>query len=403
MHTRPATSETQDHQSINYDAYPDESGHFGPYGGKFVPETLMPALDELEEAYLKAVGDRDFLEELAYLQRTYVGQTHADHLCPPAERTSGRRTDLPQTRRPGAHRRTQDQQCAGPGPADEAQNGQDAHRGRNRGRSARRRHRHCGRAARHRMRRLHGHRGHGAPGAKRLSHAPCSARMSAASSPAARRSRTPSTRPSATGSRTCAPRTTCLAAPWARTRIRSWCATSRASSAARRSCKCATETMALAACRMRSWPASAAAATPSASSIRFSSTNRCDSSAWKPAATASRAAHMPPALPIPELGRLGVLQGTKSFVLQDGDGQIALTHSISAGLDYASVGPEHAWLRDLGRTDYTYCTDDAGHGGLPTAVRAGGHHPGAGKRPRHRPCNRAGPADVIRRRSSWST
>ena len=59
---------------INYDAYPDESGHFGPYGGKFVPETLMPALDELEEAYLKAMGDQDFLNELAYLQRTYVGR-----------------------------------------------------------------------------------------------------------------------------------------------------------------------------------------------------------------------------------------------------------------------------------------------------------------------------------------
>ncbi|RIK56022.1 MAG: tryptophan synthase subunit beta, partial [Chloroflexi bacterium] len=60
----------------------------------------------------------------------------------------------------------------------------------------------------------------------------------------------------------------------------------------------------------------------------------------------------------PKLGRLGVLQGTKSYVLQDDDGQIALTHSISAGLDYASIGPEHAWLRDLGRAEYTYCTDD---------------------------------------------
>ena len=59
----------------------------------------------------------------------------------------------------------------------------------------------------------------------------------------------------------------------------------------------------------------------------------------------------------PKLGRLGVLQGTKSYVMQDEDGQIALTHSISAGLDYASVGPEHAWLRDVGRTEYTYATD----------------------------------------------
>jgi tryptophan synthase beta chain len=57
-------------------------------------------------------------------------------------------------------------------------------------------------------------------------------------------------------------------------------------------------------------------------------------------------------------GRLGVLHGTKSYVLQDDDGQIALTHSISAGLDYAAVGPEHAWLRDVGRAEYTYATDD---------------------------------------------
>ena len=44
--------------------------------------------------------------------------------------------------------------------------------------------------------------------------------------------------------------------------------------------------------------------------------------------------------------------------MQDADGQIALTHSVSAGLDYASIGPEHALLRDLGRTEYTYATDD---------------------------------------------
>lgn len=57
-------------------------------------------------------------------------------------------------------------------------------------------------------------------------------------------------------------------------------------------------------------------------------------------------------------GRLGVLQGAKSFVLQDENGQIAPTHSISAGLDYASIGPEHAYLRDLGRTEYTVATDE---------------------------------------------
>lgn len=57
-------------------------------------------------------------------------------------------------------------------------------------------------------------------------------------------------------------------------------------------------------------------------------------------------------------GSLGVLQGARSYILQDEDGQIMGTHSISAGLDYASVGPEHALLHDLGRVEYVYATDD---------------------------------------------
>ncbi|MBI5819927.1 MAG: tryptophan synthase subunit beta [Verrucomicrobia bacterium] len=57
-------------------------------------------------------------------------------------------------------------------------------------------------------------------------------------------------------------------------------------------------------------------------------------------------------------GSLGVLQGTRTYVLQNADGQIELTHSVSAGLDYAAVGPEHAWLRDLKRVEYTFATDD---------------------------------------------
>jgi tryptophan synthase beta chain len=58
-------------------------------------------------------------------------------------------------------------------------------------------------------------------------------------------------------------------------------------------------------------------------------------------------------------GSAGVLQGTRSYVLQDGDGNVELTHSISAGLDYASVGPEHAWLRETGRAEYTWIDDAA--------------------------------------------
>ncbi|HUR96838.1 MAG TPA: tryptophan synthase subunit beta [Pyrinomonadaceae bacterium] len=57
-------------------------------------------------------------------------------------------------------------------------------------------------------------------------------------------------------------------------------------------------------------------------------------------------------------GSVGVLQGTKSYLLQDGSGQIASTHSISAGLDYASIGPQHAYLHDLGRVEYVSVSDD---------------------------------------------
>jgi len=57
-------------------------------------------------------------------------------------------------------------------------------------------------------------------------------------------------------------------------------------------------------------------------------------------------------------GSVGVLQGTRSFLLQDEHGQIQSTHSVSAGLDYAAVGPEHAWLRDQSRAEYTYATDE---------------------------------------------
>src|SRR5207244_9652333 len=56
-------------------------------------------------------------------------------------------------------------------------------------------------------------------------------------------------------------------------------------------------------------------------------------------------------------GQVGVLQGTMSYVLQDANGQIATTHSISAGLDYSAIGPEHAFLHDAGRAEYTCASD----------------------------------------------
>jgi len=71
-------------------------------------------------------------------------------------------------------------------------------------------------------------------------------------------------------------------------------------------------------------------------------------------------------------GKLGILQGTKTFVLQDKHGQIMLTHSVSAGLDYAAVGPEHSLLRDMGRVEYGYATDQQAMDGVNTLCRLEG-------------------------------
>jgi tryptophan synthase beta chain len=71
-------------------------------------------------------------------------------------------------------------------------------------------------------------------------------------------------------------------------------------------------------------------------------------------------------------GSAGVLQGTRTFVLQDDDGNIDLTHSISAGLDYAAIGPEHAFLRALGRAEYGYASDDEALAAFQTLAKLEG-------------------------------
>ncbi len=71
-------------------------------------------------------------------------------------------------------------------------------------------------------------------------------------------------------------------------------------------------------------------------------------------------------------GRVGVLQGTRTWLLQDRFGQILNTHSVSAGMDYAAVGPEHAWLRDLGRTEYAAVRDEAAVAGSDALCRLEG-------------------------------
>jgi tryptophan synthase beta chain len=71
-------------------------------------------------------------------------------------------------------------------------------------------------------------------------------------------------------------------------------------------------------------------------------------------------------------GSVGVLHGSKSFLLQDADGQVLEAHSISAGLDYPGVGPEHAWLKDIGRARYVSVTDDEALHAFQTLCRLEG-------------------------------
>ena len=71
-------------------------------------------------------------------------------------------------------------------------------------------------------------------------------------------------------------------------------------------------------------------------------------------------------------GSIGILQGTQTFLLQDEAGQIQNTHSVSAGLDYAAVGPEHSWLRDQGRADYVYVRDQEALEAFHTLARLEG-------------------------------
>ncbi len=92
-------------------------------------------------------------------------------------------------------------------------------------------------------------------------------------------------------------------------------------------------------------------------------------------------------------GAPGVLQGTYSYVLQDEAGQISATHSISAGLDYPSIGPEHAWLKDTGRAEYVSARDQEALEACTVLAQNGRHHSGDGIRSCGRGGDQARPQD----------
>ena len=344
-------------ERVNYNAWPDESGHFGPYGGKFVPETLMPALDELEEAYLQARNDKDFMAELAYLQRTFIGRptpiTFARRLT---EYFGGakiflKREDLAHT---GAHKINNAL-------------GQALLMKRKMGKT-----------------RIVAETGAGQHGvatatAAALLGIECVVYMGtvdmARQEPNVFRMRLLGTevRGVESGSKTLKDAIN--------EAIRDWVTNVQTTHyllgsalgphpypAMVRDFQSVIGREAVAQMRDEEdgpgrLPNVVIACVGGGSNAigifhPFLEHEDVRLIGVEAGGRGIQGGEHAARFADPKLGRLGVLQGTKSFVLQDDDGQIALTHSISAGLDYASIGPEHAWLRDLGRTEYTYVTDD---------------------------------------------
>lgn len=342
---------------VDFASVPDESGHFGPYGGKFVPETLMPALDELEEAYLRARNDRDYVAELEYLQRTFVGRptpiTWARRL---SEHLGGaqiylKREDLAHT---GAHKINNAL-------------GQALLMARKMNKT-----------------RIVAETGAGQHGVATATVAAklgieCVVYMGvvdmARQQPNVFRMRLLGTevRGVESGSQTLKDAIN--------EAIRDWVTNVRTTHyllgsvlgphpypAMVRDFQSVIGKEALAQMRDGTMgpgrlPDVIVACVGGGSNamgifhpfLQYEQVRLIGVEAGGHGIDSGQHAAR---FADPKMGRLGVLQGTRSFVLQDDDGQIALTHSISAGLDYASVGPEHAWLRDQGRTEYTWCTDE---------------------------------------------
>lgn len=343
--------------SVNYDALPDETGRFGPYGGKYVPETLMPALDELEEAYLRARNDQEFMAELAHLQHTYIGRptplTYAQRL---SEHLGGaqiylKREDLAHS---GAHKINN---ALGQALLMKRKMGKE---------------------------RIVAETGAGQHGvatatASALLGIECIVYMGIVDmerqKPNVFRMQLLGTEVRAvdSGSQTLKDAINEAIRDWV-THVETthyllgsalgphpYPAMVRdfQSVIGREAHTQMQDTTQGGPGRLPDVIVACVGGGSNAIGIfhPFLDEERVRLVGVEAGGYGIESGKHAARFADPTLGRLGVLQGTKSYVLQDSDGQIALTHSISAGLDYASVGPEHAWLRDVGRSEYTYCTD----------------------------------------------
>ena len=343
--------------------------------GATCPRRSSPALEQLDEARQKAAVDPEFQEELARLHRTYTGRPSIITEVPRLRRALRWGARLPQARGPQPHRVAQDQQRARPGAAHQA-DGQDPRHRRDRRRPARRRHRHGRGALRPGLRRLHGPGRHRAPGAQRRADEDAR-RRGGAGRPRQRDAQGRHQRGDARlgdqrrhdalhhrhGHRPApVPRDGArLPRGHRRGGARAGARADRAAAGRRR--------------RLRRRRLERHGHVPPLRRRMPA----CASSASRPAARASSPAGTRPASP--RRRRPGCCTARCSYVMQDDDGQTVESHSISAGLDYPGVGPEHAWLHDSGRAEYRYATDDRGMEAFAPALPHRGHHPGHRSRP----------------------
>ena len=323
---------------------PDARGYYGAYGGRFVPETLITPLLELEEAYRQARLDPEFQRTLADLLRDYVGRPTP---LTPARRLSEmcggaqiwlKREDLAHT---GAHKINN-----ALGQALLAQRmGKRAADRRDRRGAARGGHGHRRRAPGVRLRGLYGARRHGAPGAQRVAHAPAGGRG------APRRCGQPHAQgchqrgAARLGAQRGPIATICSARRWGPIPI-PLIVRDLQSVIGR-------EARAQALAQMGRLPDILIACVGGGSNaiglfhpfLRDPVRMIGVEAGGEGISTGRHAARFAD----PLRGQVGILHGVRTYVLQDEHGQIAATHSVSAGLDYPSVGPEHAQLHDLGR------------------------------------------------------
>ncbi len=330
---------------------PDKKGHFGIYGGKFAPETLMPALAELEAAYLAAKKDKEFQAELEYYFKEFIGRPTplyfakrlTDHLG--GAKIYLKREDLCHT---GAHKINNSlaQVLL------------------------------AKRMGKTRVIAETGAGQHGVATATAAAMFGLDCEVYMGTDDVARQSLNvfrmkllgTIVRPVDRGSKTLKDAINEAMRDWitnvsnthyvlgtvyrpaslpddgAGLPVRDRPRGEEADHEARRT-----------GCRTRSLPAWAAVRTPWACSMNFSTMPRVKMYGVEAGGLGiERGKHAARFAG----GSLGVLQGCKTFVLQDEDGQIELTHSVSAGLDYAAVGPEHAFYHDTGRIEYTYAIDE---------------------------------------------